>query len=127
MRRAILAVLAAPLCAGCLHASAVTRGAARLRGAVTPAARSIARGSRRVIRAAGQAADDAALAAKVRAVLMIRKGLEVREVHVGADEGVVHLTGYAANAAQKHVAGETVRRVQGVAGVVNQLVVRRKS
>jgi osmotically-inducible protein OsmY len=90
---------------------------------MAPAASRIADGSRRVVRAAGQAADDAALAGQVKAILMMRKGLDGRHILVSAEEGVVRLSGRVPDAAQKHLAAEAARNSAGVVSVENRLVV----
>src|SRR5205807_2474753 len=80
-----------------------TRG---IGGRVTPAARAFASGTRRVVRFAGQAADDAALAARVKAALAIHKGLEGCAIHVGSEDSVICLMGTASNRGQKQLAAE---------------------
>jgi osmotically-inducible protein OsmY len=127
MRQQISAVLAALLTAGCMSPAALTRGAKRIGGTVTPAARAFADGTRRVVRYAGQAADDAALAARVKAAFMMRKGLAGSAIQVLAEEGVIRLTGRVRNASQKRLAAEVARNTEGVAGVVNGLKVTNRS
>src|SRR5437879_355369 len=113
MRQQISAILAALFTAGCINSSALTRGAKRIGGKVTPAARAFADGTRRVVRFAGQAADDATLAARVKAALTMRKGLEGSTVQVLAEEGVIRLTGGVRNAGQKRLAAEVARDTVG--------------
>jgi osmotically-inducible protein OsmY len=127
MRKPLLAVLAPLFTAGCLSPAALTRGAKGISGKVTPMARAFADGTRRVVRYAGTAADDAALAARVRAALVMRKGLEGCSIQVLAQEGVIRLTGSVQNASQKAVATGVARNTVGAAGVVNRLTVVRRS
>jgi osmotically-inducible protein OsmY len=119
--RSVLPAFAALLLTGCSNPSAITRDAERVGEKVTPAVRKISESSQRVVRAASRAADDATLAAKVKGALMMRKGLDEREVRVRADEGVIRLTGRVPNRAQKRLAGEAAREVEGVTGVENRL------
>ncbi len=123
--RLVLPGLVALLLAGCSNPSAITRDAGRIGEKVTPAARKISEGSQRVVRAASQAADDAALAAKVKGVLMMRKGLDEQEIRVRAAEGVIRLTGRVPTMVQKRMAGDAAREVEGVKGVENRLKVMR--
>jgi osmotically-inducible protein OsmY len=126
MRRShLLPALALVVLAGCSNPSALSRDAERLQETVTPAARKISEGSQRMVRAAGQAADDAALAAKVKGVLMMRKGLDEREIRIHAEAGVIRLTGRVPTQAQKRLAGEATREIEGVTAVDNHLRVRR--
>jgi urease accessory protein UreF len=78
MPRAIL--LLALLAGGCVSASEVRHRTTRIGRAVRPALRQMKEDSRRLVRAAGQAADDAALAARVKAVMLTRSGLDARQV-----------------------------------------------
>jgi osmotically-inducible protein OsmY len=123
MRYLIWIVLPSVMAMGCVKTSAVTEAADGVRDRVTPAAQGIAAGSRRLVRAAGQAADDAALAARVNGVLEIRRGLETQGIKVSAQEGVVTLAGRVSSQAQKRVAGEVAGSTVGVRRVVNRLKV----
>jgi osmotically-inducible protein OsmY len=109
--------------AGCVRPAAVTREARAVQGKVTPVARAFANGTRRLVRYAGQTADDAALAAKVRAALTVHKGLDEGEIRVDVEEGVVRLSGRVSSAARKQLAGEVARNTVGVAAIENRLKV----
>src|SRR5215210_4703882 len=109
MRPLMLALIAVSLSAGCLSTAALTRGAKRIHQTVTPAAEKIGRGSRRLVHAAGMAADDAALGAKVKAMLMLRKGLDSRGIRVHCEAGAARLTGTVPTADQKRLATEGTR------------------
>jgi osmotically-inducible protein OsmY len=119
---ALLLVLAMTM-TGCVSPSAVTQSASRLKQRVEPAARKIATGSQRLVRAAGQAADDAALAAKVKSVLLTRKGVAGRSIHVRADDGAIQLTGRVPSLAEKRLASQIARDTVGVKAVDNRLKV----
>src|SRR2546423_14720630 len=85
--RYLIPIAAADICAGgCVKSQAVTRGARKIQHRARPAARAFAEGSRRLVRFAGQAANDAALAARVQAALMLRKGLAQSEIQVDVEE-----------------------------------------
>ena len=94
---------------------------------MTPAARAFAGGTRRIVRYAGQAADDAGLAARVKTAIMMHKGLEGSAIQVLAAERVIRLTGHVRNARQKHLAAEVARDTVGVAGVANALKIINRS
>jgi osmotically-inducible protein OsmY len=121
--RRLMAVSAFLTLAGCVRPAAVTREAHAIQGRVTPAARAFTDGTRRLVRYAGQAADDAALAAKVKAALTVRKGLDEGEIHVHVEEGAVRLTGRVSSAARKKLAAEVARSTVGVTRVENRLKV----
>lgn len=127
MRYMLLIVLPSVMAMGCVKTSAVTDTAVGIRERVTPAAREIAAGSRRLVRAAGQAADNAALAARVNGVLEIRRDLKSQAIKVSAEEGVVTLTGRVPSRAQKRVAGEVAGTTVGVRRVVNRLKVGERA
>jgi osmotically-inducible protein OsmY len=121
------AILLVLLLAGCISPAAVTRSPGAIGGRVTPAARAFARGARRLVRYAGQAADDAALAARVKAALAMHKGLEGCDIHVGAENNVISLTGAASSREQKILAAQVARETASVTGVVNCLSVAHRS
>jgi hyperosmotically inducible periplasmic protein len=127
MRQQISTALAALLTAGCMSTAALTRGAKRIGGTVTPAARAFADGTRRVVRYAGQAADDASLTARVKAAFMMYKGLEGNAIQVLAEDRVIRLTGHVRTTRQKQLAAEVARNTVGVAGVANDLRVINRS
>ena len=126
MHRQLLVMGAALCTAGCLRPSAVTRGARGIERKVMPAARAFASGTRRVVSYAGGAADDAALAAKVQAALIMRKGLDGGVIHVQSEENGIRLTGHVSSPGQKRLAAEVARNTVGVASVVNCLQVTRR-
>ena len=123
MRRLLLPALAILATAGCMRPSAVTRGAHAIQRKISPAARAFTNGTRRLVQYAGQSADDATLAAKVKAALFIQKGREGGDIHVTVEEGVVRLTGHVASPARKRMADEAARGTAGIAGVRNRLTV----
>lgn len=125
LQRTICCTLAL-LTAGCVRPAALTRGARDLGGHVTPAARAFAGSTRRIVRWASQSAEDAALAARVKAALGMRKGLAGCAIHVACQEGVVCLTGAALRPGQKRLAGEVVAGTVGVDAVRNRLRVTER-
>jgi osmotically-inducible protein OsmY len=94
-----------------------------VRGKVTPVAQAFTDGTRRLVRSAGQAAEDATLAAKVKAALTVRKGLDEGEIRVDVEEGVVRLSGRVSSRARQEAAAEVARNTVGVTRVVNRLKV----
>ena len=127
MRRTAALPLAVFFTAGCMSPSALTRDARRMSGRVAPAARAFARSTRRIVGYAGQAADDAALAARVHAALAMSKGLEGSVIHLSCEDGVIRLTGRVQSLAQKRVAAQVARNTVGVAGLENDLKVPDRS
>jgi osmotically-inducible protein OsmY len=123
MRRTLLPISLIVVSAGCVRSSAVSRGAHAIRGKVSPVARAFSDGSRRLVRYAGQAADDATLVAKVKAALTFCKGGDAGEIQVCAEEGVIRLSGRVSSSARKHLAGEIARNTMGVTSVENRLKV----
>ncbi len=127
MRSLVMAALVALFTAGCLSPAALTRDARRIGGKIAPAARAFAGDTRRIVRCAGQAADDAALAARVRAALAMRKGLDGSTLHLACEDGVIRLSGKVRSAAQKRLAAEVARNTVGVRGLANHLKVLDRS
>jgi osmotically-inducible protein OsmY len=125
MRREILALALPLLAVGCMNRAAVSDTATSIGNRIRPAAREIANGSQRLVRAAGQAADDAALTAKVKGVLMTRKGLDPGGIRVRAEDGVIHLTGHARSKGEIQLVTQIARDTAGVARVDNRLKVMR--
>jgi osmotically-inducible protein OsmY len=117
--RGIVVVLL--LAGGCVRTSALERGARVVRGNVTPMARAFTDGSRRLVRYAGQTAEDATLLARLKTALAVRKGLDEGEIHLDVEEGIVRLTGQVSSAARKRTVAEVVRNTVGVTKVVNRL------
>ena len=66
---------------------------------------------------------DALLRAKVRTALLFHRELSSASTEVTVDRGVVTLRGTAATRAQRDRAGEYVKGLDGVAGVVNEMTV----
>ncbi|VVE62368.1 BON domain-containing protein [Pandoraea captiosa] len=74
----------------------------------------------------GRKIDDSALTAKVKAELLAKKDVPSTKVHVKTVRGVVHLTGSVPEAAQKTLIEDTVKGVDGVVDVKNDLKVSAK-
>lgn len=71
----------------------------------------------------GKAAENAALAAKVKAALAADNNLDAVAIDVDAKDGVVSLFGTADNNASRDRAGRVASKVEGVKSVVNKLVI----
>jgi hyperosmotically inducible protein len=72
----------------------------------------------------GQAIDDAAITAKVKAQMANDKDVSAMDVSVNTDKGVVRLSGVVKSAQEKQRAEQVARGVEGVRRVDNALVVR---
>jgi hyperosmotically inducible periplasmic protein len=72
----------------------------------------------------GQAIDDAAITAKVKAQMANDKDVSAMNVSVNTDQGVVRLSGVVKSTAEKQRAEQVARGVEGVRRVDNALVVR---
>jgi osmotically-inducible protein OsmY len=73
--------------------------------------------------AAGQAVDNTALAARVKAALIAAPGLKSSAIDVDATNGVVTLVGTAENRDKRDLAEQLASNVEGVASVRNRIVV----
>ncbi len=124
MRYLLPAFLVAFLGTGCMSPSAIKHTATRIGARVTPAARGLVVGSRRLVHAAGQAADDATLATQIKTLMLTRKGGPGRVVTVRVNDSVVTLTGSVANPEQRRLAAQLAGETTGVQRVDNRLKVR---
>ncbi len=68
--------------------------------------------------------EDSVLTAKVKTALLQQKGLEGLAIHVNSSRGVVQLSGFVDSDVNKELAGQIARSVDGVAEVVNNLIVQ---
>ena len=73
--------------------------------------------------AAGQAVDNTALAARVKAALIAAPGLESSAIDVDAANGIVTLAGTAASPDKRALAEQLASNVEGVTSVRNRIVV----
>ena len=73
----------------------------------------------------GEAASSITLAGKVNSVLRVMKWIDNSDVHVDAKDGVVTLSGSAADEHQKKLIDETTDAVKGVDKVVDHMVVAK--
>lgn len=67
---------------------------------------------------------DSYITTKVKAELAKDKGTSARHIHVTTKDGIVMLDGTVASQAEKELAEKDAKRVDGVAGVHNGLVVQ---
>lgn len=72
----------------------------------------------------GEYIDDTAISTKVRAQLIDDKELNLFEIDVRTDNGIVQLSGTVNTAAAKNKASRVARSVSGVKGVRNNLMVQ---
>lgn len=70
---------------------------------------------------AGQAVGSTALAAKVNAALVMKKGVDMSGLHIEAKDGVVTVGGHVRNANEKKTVLATVKETSGVDKLVDQL------
>lgn len=64
------------------------------------------------------------ISAKVKAALLFHRNVSARDTKVSVKDGVVTLSGEAASAAQRDLATEYARDIEGVKDVVNEMTVR---
>jgi osmotically-inducible protein OsmY len=72
----------------------------------------------------GRYVDDKSISAKVKTALYRDSTVKGTQVNVTTFQGVVQLSGFVENQAQKDRAGEIAQQVQGVQSVHNDLVVQ---
>ncbi len=70
-------------------------------------------------------ADDAGITAKVKAAVIDDPMTKATDINVDTNAGVVQLNGFVASEAEKQRAAELARKVDGVAVVKNNLMVKR--
>ena len=68
-----------------------------------------------------QAVDDATITAGVKAAIVRDPGLEVTEIDVGTEQGIVKLSGFVSSADSVAAAASVARTVKGVRSVRNDL------
>jgi hyperosmotically inducible protein len=73
----------------------------------------------------GEAMDDSALTAKVKSALIDDSTTKAHDIKVETRQGVVQLSGFVDDAAQKDAAGKVAGAVSGVKSVQNNLSVRQ--
>lgn len=76
--------------------------------------------------AAGQAVDDTALEARVKAALIAAPGLKSSKINVDAANGIVTLAGTTENPDKRDLAGQLASNVEGVQSVQNTLVIQNR-
>lgn len=75
-------------------------------------------------RSTGEAVDDAAITAKVKAALIEDPDVKALQINVNTYNGVVQLNGFVDNSGQISRAGQIAQGVKGVKSVQNNLSVR---
>ena len=71
----------------------------------------------------GEAVDDAAIAATLKASLLDHKDTDGTRINVESDQGVVQLSGFVRSEAEKATAARLAQATPGVKRVINSLVV----
>ncbi|HYF16830.1 MAG TPA: BON domain-containing protein [Ramlibacter sp.] len=74
-------------------------------------------------RSAGQVVDDATIATKLKAAYAADPELSALKINVDMDKGNVRLKGEVKSMALRRKAEDTARKIEGVKGVDNQLVI----
>lgn len=77
-------------------------------------------------RTAGEAVDDTAITARVKAALAADERTKAHQINIETRAGVVQLSGFVDNAAVKAAAGDIAGRVQNVSRVDNQLDIKTR-
>ena len=72
----------------------------------------------------GEAIDDAALTARVKAAFVADSKVSALNIRVDSDRGEVHLSGVARDSDEMRQAVQVARNVRGVRSVRNDIVVR---
>jgi len=75
-------------------------------------------------RSTGQTVDDSVLTARAKAALIENKDTKAHNINVEVYKGEVQLNGFVASSQEKAAAAATVKRVDGVTGVRNNLQVQ---
>ncbi len=78
-------------------------------------------------KSAGNVVDDSTIAASVKTGLLAEKSVSGHDVNVEVYKGVVLLSGFVTEQAQKDTAGKIAKGVSGVASVRNQIAVHAKT
>ena len=73
---------------------------------------------------AGEAIDDAALTARVKAAFVADSKVSALNIRVDSDRGEVHLSGVARDSDEMRQAVQVARNVRGVRSVRNDIVVK---
>jgi hyperosmotically inducible periplasmic protein len=80
--------------------------------------------STRTQESTGEYVDDSAITATVKADLVADPVTKAREIGVETFKGVVQLSGFVDNAKEKEKASEIARKVKGVRGIRNNIIVK---
>ena len=72
----------------------------------------------------GEYVDDTVITTKVKAAILNEPTLKSAEINVETFKGIVQLSGFVNNSAASLKAAEVARKVEGVKGVKNSLVVK---
>jgi osmotically-inducible protein OsmY len=72
---------------------------------------------------AGEKIDDASITAQVKVLLVAHRSTSAIKTNVQTQDGVVTVSGYAKNDAEKSLVGKLVSDVKGVKSVVNNITI----
>lgn len=75
-------------------------------------------------RTVGETIDDASITSQVKFALLNHKSTSALKTKVSTKDGVVQLTGVAANEAEKSLAGKLAQSIRGVKSVTNDMTVK---
>lgn len=75
-------------------------------------------------RTVGETIDDASITSQVKYALLTHKSTSALKTKISTKDGVVLLTGVAANEAEKTLAGKLAQSIRGVKSVTNQMTVK---
>lgn len=84
----------------------------------------IAKAEAPATRTAGEKLDDASITAQTRMALASHRSTSTTKIKVETHEGVVTLTGIAANTAEKSLVSKLVRDIHGVTDVKNEMTIQ---
>jgi osmotically-inducible protein OsmY len=86
-------------------------------------AQNLGRDAQSVTRHTGEALGNAKVAASVNTVLTLRKGVDMRGLHIDSQGGTVTVGGHVRNKAEKRRVLDTVNNTRGVEKVIDNLKV----
>jgi len=75
-------------------------------------------------RTVAEAIDDASITSQVKYALLTHKSTSALRTKIVTTDGVVVITGVAANAAEKSLVGELATSIRGVKSIVNDMTVK---
>ncbi len=86
--------------------------------------KNVAQDTKNLASSTGEALTNAGLAGKVNGVLSLWKGVDMSNLHVQAQDGVVTLEGHVRNAAERKRVNFVAHQIRGVDKVVDNLTIK---